>query len=560
MTENKNPFLKPYNTPHDTAPFHLIKIEHYEPALLEGMKEQNEEIDAIVNNPEAPTFQNTIVALEKSGALLDRVTTVFGNLMSAETSDEMQELAEKMMPVLSEHSNNISLNEKLFARIKAVYEQKDQLQLKGEDAQLLQKTYDGFVRSGANLTGEAKEKFRQLNTELSILTLRFSQNLLKETNNYELALTEKQLEGLPESSLESYAQTAKDKGKEGSIITLDAPSFVPFMKYCDDRSLRREVYMAYNTQCTHNNEYNNVDIIKQLVNIRMELAHLLGFSTFAEYKLKKRMAETSDAVYKLLNQLLDAYTPAALKEVAEVEALAREMEGNDFQLMPWDWAYYSEKLKNKKFNLNEEELRPYFELSQVEKGVFGLATRLYGITFKENKEIPVYHPDVKAYEVFDKDGSFLAVLYTDFHPRAGKRSGAWMTSYKEQWIENGVNSRPQAIGWETGIADFLRSKHFSTRIRTRLARNVCQYHLFNHEWYQRILGFCGASITNYGKFRHRKRISQYIRQTLSNGRTHSCRTDPKNCRCIQFQCGLCLPASSKFRLAGYGMVHPPGNI
>ena len=442
MTENKNPFLKPYNTPHDTAPFHLIKIEHYEPALLEGMKEQNEEIDAIVNNPEAPTFQNTIVALENSGALLDRVTTVFGNLMSAETSDEMQELAEKMMPVLSEHSNNISLNEKLFARIKAVYEQKDQLQLKGEDAQLLQKTYDGFVRSGANLTGEAKEKFRQLNTELSILTLRFSQNLLKETNNYELALTKKQLEGLPESSLESYAQTAKDKGKEGSIITLDAPSFVPFMKYCDDRSLRREVYMAYNTQCTHNNEYNNVDIIKQLVNIRMELAHLLGFSTFAEYKLKKRMAETSDAVYKLLNQLLDAYTPAALKEVAEVEALAREMEGNDFQLMPWDWAYYSEKLKNKKFNLNEEELRPYFELSQVEKGVFGLATRLYGITFKENKEIPVYHPDVKAYEVFDKDGSFLAVLYTDFHPRAGKRSGAWMTSYKEQWIENGVNSRP----------------------------------------------------------------------------------------------------------------------
>ena len=441
MTENKNPFLKPYNTPHDTAPFHLIKIEHYEPALLEGMKEQNEEIDAIVNNPEAPTFQNTIVALENSGALLDRVTTVFGNLMSAETSDEMQELAEKMMPLLSEHSNNISLNEKLFARIKAVYEQKDQLQLKGEDAQLLQKTYDSFVRSGANLTGEAKEKFRQLNTELSILTLRFSQNLLKETNNYELALTEKQLEGLPESSLESYAQTAKDKGKEGSIITLDAPSFVPFMKYCDDRSLRREVYMAYNTQCTHNNDYNNVDIIKQLVNIRMELAHLLGFSTFAEYKLKKRMAETSDAVYKLLNQLLEAYTPAALKEVAEVEALAREMEGNDFQLMPWDWAYYSEKLKNKKFNLNEEELRPYFELSQVEKGVFGLATRLYGITFKENKEIPVYHPDVKAYEVFDKDGSFLAVLYTDFHPRAGKRSGAWMTSYKEQWIEYGTVQR-----------------------------------------------------------------------------------------------------------------------
>ena len=442
MTENKNPFLIPYNTPHDTAPFHQIKMEHYEPALLEGMKEQNEEIDAIVNNTEAPSFQNTIVALEKSGALLERVTTVFGNLMSAETSDEMQELAEKMMPILSEHSNNISLNEKLFARIKAVYEQKDQLGLKGEDEQLLQKTYDGFVRSGANLMGEDKETFRRLNTELSVLTLRFSQNLLKETNNYELSLTESQLAGMPLSAMESYAQTAKDKGKEGNIITLDAPSFVPFMKYCDDRSLRQKLYMAYNTQCSHDNEYNNIEIIKQLVNIRMQLAQLLGFPTFADYKLKKRMAETSDTVYKLLNQLLDAYTPTAQKEVAEVEALARELEGDDFQLMPWDWAYYSEKLKNKKFNLNEEELRPYFELSQVEKGVLGLATRLYGITFKENKEIPVYHPDVKAYEVFDKDGSFLAVLYTDFHPRAGKRSGAWMTSYKEQWIENGINSRP----------------------------------------------------------------------------------------------------------------------
>ncbi|WP_455673593.1 M3 family metallopeptidase [Phocaeicola sp.] len=442
MTEIKNPFLIPYNTPHDTAPFHLIKIEHYEPAILEGIKEQNEEIDAIINNPEVPTFQNTIVALERSGTLLERVTTVFGNLLSAETSDEMQEMAEKMMPILAEHSNSISLNEKLFARIKAVYEQKDQPGLNGEDKMLLQKTYDGFVRSGANLTGEAKEKYRRLNTELSVLSLRFSQNLLKETNNYELPLTTNQLDGLPEGTLESYAQTAKDKGKEGNIITLDAPSFVPFMKYCTDRTLRRQLYMAYNTQCAHDNEFNNMDVIKQLVNIRMELVQLLGYPTYADYVLKKRMAETSDAVYNLLNQLLDAYTPTAQKEVAEVEALAHRLEGDDFQLMPWDWTFYSEKLKNEKFNLNEEELRPYFELSRVKEGVFGLATRLYGITFKENKEIPVYHPDVNAYEVFDKNGSFLAVLYTDFHPRAGKRSGAWMTSYKEQWIENGVNSRP----------------------------------------------------------------------------------------------------------------------
>lgn len=272
--------------------------------------------------------------------------------------------------------------------------------------------------------------------------MRFSQNLLKETNNYELSLTTSQLEGLPESMLESYAQTAKEKGKEGNIITLDAPSFVPFMKYCKDRTLRQQLYMAYNTQCTHDNEYNNMDIIKQLVNIRMELVQLLGYSNYAEYVLKKRMAETEESVYQLLNQLLEAYSPTAHQEVKEVEELAHRLEGNDFQLMPWDWAYYSEKLKNEKFKLNEEELRPYFELSQVKQGVFGLATRLYGITFKENKEIPVYHPDVDAYEVFDEDGSFLAVLYTDFHPRAGKRSGAWMTSYKEQWIENGINSRP----------------------------------------------------------------------------------------------------------------------
>lgn len=272
--------------------------------------------------------------------------------------------------------------------------------------------------------------------------MRFSQNLLKETNNYELSLTTSQLEGLPESMLESYAQTAKEKGKEGNIITLDAPSFVPFMKYCKDRTLRQQLYMAYNTQCTHDNEYNNIDIIKQLVNIRMELVQLLGYSNYAEYVLKKRMAETEESVYQLLNQLLEAYSPTAHQEVKEVEELAHRLEGNDFQLMPWDWAYYSEKLKNEKFKLNEEELRPYFELSQVKQGVFGLATRLYGITFKENKEIPVYHPDVDAYEVFDEDGSFLAVLYTDFHPRAGKRSGAWMTSYKEQWIENGISSRP----------------------------------------------------------------------------------------------------------------------
>lgn len=440
----QNPFLHTYHTPHQTTPFNLIQLSDYEPAIREGMKIEDEEIKAITDNPEPPTFSNTVLALERAGQLLDRVTTVLFNLMSAETCDEMEAIAEKMMPELSEHSNNISLNEKLFERIKCVYTQRESLNLTPEERRLLEKTYDGFIRNGANLSDADKETFRKLSMELSTLTLRFSQNHLKETNKYELVLTsEAELEGLPESIIEAAAHTAKEKGKEGWIITLQAPSYVPFMKYSSNRNLRKELYMAYNTQCTHRDELDNTDIVKQLVNLRMELAQLLGFTDYADYVLRKRMAENSEHVYQLLNQLLDAYTPTAHKEVAEIEALAQEMEGKDFRLMPWDFSYYAEKLKNKKFNLDEEALRPYFELSKVKEGVFGLATRLYGITFRENKDIPVYHPDVQAYEVFDKDGSYLAVLYTDFHPRAGKRSGAWMTEYKEQRIdENGNNSRP----------------------------------------------------------------------------------------------------------------------
>ena len=442
MNLDNNPFLTDYPTLHGTVPFHLIKTEHFEPALRQGMERHNEEIAAIVNQPEAPDFANTIVALEKSGGLLNRVSTVFGNLLSAETSDEMQAIAEKMMPLLSEHSNNITLNEKLFARIKTVYETTDKEALSQEDRMLLQTTYDGFIRSGANLTPEQKERFRQISAEMSVLTLRFSQNNLKETNAYELPLAADQLDGLPESALNAYAQTAREKGKEGHIVTLQAPSFVPFMKYSRHRELRRQLYMAYNTQCTHDNEYNNQEIVQKLVNLRLERAQLLGFQTVADYVLTQRMAENSKNVYRLLNQLLDAYAPTAHQEVQEVQALAKELEGEDFELLPWDWAFYSEKLKEKKFNLNEESLRPYFELNRVIEGVFGLATRLYGITFQANPDIPVYHPEVTAYEVFDKDGSFLAVLYADFHPRASKRSGAWMTSYKEQWKDENGNSRP----------------------------------------------------------------------------------------------------------------------
>ena len=440
----ENPFLQAYQTPHETTPFNLIKLSDYEPALREGMRTEDEEIKRITDNPESPTFANTVLALENAGKLLDRVTTVMFNLMSAETCDELDAIAEKMMPELSEHSNNISLNSELFARIKHVYERRDSLGLSPEEKTLLEKTYDGFTRNGANLSDEDKEKFRKCSMELSSLTLRFSQNHLKETNKYELILTEeKDLDGIPDSIIEAAAYTAKEKGKDGWIFTLQAPSYVPFMKYCSNRGLRKQMYMAYNTQCIHNDEYDNQEIVKQLVNLRMQVAQLLGFTDYADYVLRKRMAESSINVYKLLNQLLEAYTPTANKEIAEIEALAKETEGGQFQLMPWDFSYYAEKLKNRKFDFNEEALRPYFELNRVKQGVFGLATRLYGITFRENKDIPVYHPDVQAYEVYDKDGSYLAVLYTDFYPRAGKRSGAWMTSYKEQWTEdNGENSRP----------------------------------------------------------------------------------------------------------------------
>ena len=442
---NMNPFFSNYNTPHGTVPFHLIKLEHFEPAIREGIKQQQAEIEDITAQTEAPTFENTIEAFERSGRLLERATTVFENLMSAETNDEMQELAKTLMPLLSEHANNISLNEALFHRVKAVYDQREALNLSTEQFRLLEDTYVGFARNGANLEGKDKETYRTLTNQLSLLTLQFSENLLKETNDYQLHITEAdQLAGLPESSKAAAQEAAHEKGLEGWVFTLQAPSYMPFMMYAEKRELRKELYMAYNTKCTHENSANNFEIVRQLVNLRLQLAQLLGYQTYADYKLERRMAENATNVYQLLDDLLEAYTPTALKEVEAVKAIAKELDGADFELMPWDWSYYSHKLKERIFQFDSEQLRPYFELSNVIKGVFGLATRLYGITFKENKEIPVYHPDVKAYEVYDKDGSYLAVLLTDFHPRSGKQGGAWMTSYKGQWKDpqTGENSRP----------------------------------------------------------------------------------------------------------------------
>lgn len=443
-TQNQNPFFEQYKTPHGTVPFNQITLSDYEPAFTEGMKQQTEEIERIIRNSEAPTFENTIVALEKSGELLERVSTVFFNLNSAETSDEMQALAQEIIPALTAHGNSINLNEELFQRIKAVYDQKEKLVLSPEQQKLLHDTYTQFIRRGANLTGEAKEKYKELSTKLSTFTLQFSERNLKENNAYKMVITnQEELSGLPESTIEAAELAAKENNMEGWVFTLDAPSYAPFMKYAENRELRKELYLAYNTKCTLENEYNTEELIRQIVNTRREIAQLFNQPNYAAYSLERSMAEKPEAVYDLLNELLVAYTPEAKKEVEAVSQLAQSIEGKKVEVMPWDWAYYSNKLMEQSYNLNDEQLRPYFELSKVKEGVFGLATTLYGITFKKNANIPVYHKEVDAYEVFDKDGAFLAVLYTDFHPRAGKRSGAWMTEFKAQWTDdNGENSRP----------------------------------------------------------------------------------------------------------------------
>jgi peptidyl-dipeptidase Dcp len=449
----QNPFFLPYGTPHETAPFDRIRLEDYEEAMLEGIRRDDEQIEKIINNPEKPTFDNTIISVddEKDGAgyydLLSRVSTVFFNLLSAETNDEMDALAQKMSPLLTKHANDIRLNEKLFERIKYVH--RHHRKLTPEEKMLLDNCYDGFVRSGALLDATGKERLRQLTEEASMLGLQFSQNLLKENKAFTLHITdEADLDGLPDTAREAAAQTAKEQGKDGWVFTLDFPSFSPFMTYSTRRELRRKMYMAKNTECIHDNTENNLEICKRLINIRRELAQLLGHKTYADYVLKHRMAGNVRSVYKLLNDLIAAYKPTAKKEVAEIEKLFRKDVSHlsplpsDLSLEPWDFAFYSHKLQLKKYNIDAEMLRPYFELSKVIDGVFGLANRLYGITFKENKDIPVYHPDVKAYEVFDRDGSYLAVFYADFHPRQGKQSGAWMTEYQSQWMERQDVKKP----------------------------------------------------------------------------------------------------------------------
>ena len=448
--ERINPFFQPYDTPHYTVPFDRITLADYEEAMMEGIRREDEQIEKIINNPDEPTFENTIIPEDDVKGrkhyydLLSRVESVFFNMLSAETNDEMDALAQKMSPILTKHGNDVSLNPKIFERVKYVYEHHGELT--PEENCLLEKSYEGFVRSGALLDEAGKDRLRKLTEEASMLSLQFSQNVLKENKAYTLHITdEQQLDGLPNTAREAAHEAAKEHGLKGWVFTLDAPSYGPFMMYSTQRELRKELYMARNTLCIKDNDTNNLELCKRLINLRREMAQLLGYDTFADYVMKHRMATKVENVYKLLNNLIEAYKPKAIEEREEVEALAKEEEGAAFKMEPWDLAYYSQLLKKKKYDLDPEMLRPYLELGNVIKGVFGLATRLYGITFKENKDIPVYHPDVKPYEVYDKDGSYLAVLYVDFHPRKGKRDGAWMTEFQGQWIErDGTNVRPHA--------------------------------------------------------------------------------------------------------------------
>lgn len=434
MNHSSSLFLREgVGTPHGVFPFGQIKVQDIEDALTKGMESENREIDHIANSPEQPTFENTIEAFERAGRLLGDASAVMYNLLSAETNDALDDLAQRMAPELSRHRSAIMMNEKLFTRVKAVYEQRSSLKLSAEAEMLLDETFESFERCGANLPPEARSRFRGIRSELSNLSLQFSQNLLKETNQRYIHLTDaNDLAGLPELQVQQAAEAARERDLDGWVITLHAPSYQPFMTYADRRDLRERLYRLYNTRCVGDTEYNNEAIVKRIVNLRIEMAQMLDYRNYADYVLKHRMAQDVAHVENLLNELIANYKPQALKEVEAVRQLARETEGPDFELMPWDFSYYAHKLQVREYNLDAEMLRPYFELSRVQSGIFGLAHRLYGITFRENADIPVYHPSVKAYEVYDVDGSFLAVLYVDFHPRSSKQGGAWMTNYREE--------------------------------------------------------------------------------------------------------------------------------
>jgi Zn-dependent oligopeptidase len=431
-----------FNTKYNTAPFSQIKNEDYLPAFQEGIALAKAEIDAIVNNPEKPTFENTIETLAFSGNTLDRISSIFFNLNSAETSDEMQKIAQEVSPLLSEFGNDVRLNAALFAKVKAVYEQKASLNLNPEQTTLLDKKYKSFSRNGANLSDDKKTILREIDKELSKLSLQFGENVLAETQAFQMHLTdEKDLAGLPEGTIEAAHSLAKSLEKEGWIFTLDHPSYIPFVTYSDNRELRKKMAIAFGARAFQNNEYDNQEIVLKIAKLRSDRAQVLGYATHAHFVLEERMAENPEKVKTFSNDLLAKAKPAAQKEFAELTAFAKKLDGIE-QLEKWDGAYYSEKLKQQLFNLDDETLKPYFQLEKVLYGAFTVAQKLYGITIEEIFDIDKYHEEVKTYEVKDEDNQLVAIFYADFFPRKGKRNGAWMTSYKSQYIKDGSNERP----------------------------------------------------------------------------------------------------------------------
>ncbi|MEJ4086714.1 M3 family metallopeptidase [Galbibacter orientalis] len=431
-----------FTTPYQTAPFSAIKNEDFLPAIQEEIKKTKSEIDEITANSETPTFENTIEALEFSGAQLDRVTSIFFNLNSAETNEEIQKLAQEISPLLSEFGNDIRLNEQLFKRVKAVWEARKELTLSKEQQMLLEKTYKGFSRNGANLPEEKKSILRDIDKKLSQLSLKFGENVLAETNAFELHITnEEELKGLPESTLEAAADEAKSRNKDGWVFTLNYPSYIPLMTYAENRELRKKMSLAFGSKAFQGNEYDNRENVKQIVRLRQQRAALLGYKTHAHFILEERMAKSPEKVTTFLEELLEKAKPAAQREFKQLENFAKEENGLE-KLEKWDGAFYTEKLKQKLFNLDDEKLKPYFKLENVIDGVFTVAEKLYGLQFEETKEVDTYHKDVKTYKVLDENGELTAIFYADFHPRPGKRNGAWMTVYKSQWKKNNDNSRP----------------------------------------------------------------------------------------------------------------------
>ena len=439
----ENPFFSDYDTPFNVPSFEKIKAEHYMPAFKEGMKREQEEIAAIVNNPDAPTFANTLVALDNCGVMLSEVGGVFNNLKSADTSDDLQKIAKEVTPLLSKHRDDIKLNEKLFQRIKTVYEQKDQLKLSAEQLALLDKKYKEFVRGGANLKPEQKETLRELNKELSMLSLKFGENQLHETNAFTLVIDKKDdLSGLPSRVVETAAKAANEAKHPGKwAFTLQKPSMIPFLQFSDKRELREKIYTAYINRCNNDNEWDNKKILAKIAALRVKKANLLGYETHAHYILEKNMAKEPANVFKLLNQLWEASIAQAKKESAALQAII-DKEGGDFKLQPWDWWYYAEKLKKEKYDLDDSALRPYFKLDNVRDGLFMVANRLYGLNFVERLDIPKYHEDAHVFEVQEADGSHVGILYMDFFPRASKQGGAWMNSYRKQSRRGGQKIDP----------------------------------------------------------------------------------------------------------------------